>query len=91
MVSWLHHLLKSMDTHAQRRLTDPYFINVLIYPHYMAEAALENYLAERLRCTCHPDCPGKRVGAILPKKAPSAEAWPARAQAYYVKRRGSHA
>jgi hypothetical protein len=91
MVNRLHHRLKTMETHAQRLLTDLHFISVLIYPHDRAEAALENWLAERLRCTCHPDCPGKRVGAVLPKKAPSAEAWSERAQAYYAQRRGSHA
>ena len=82
MVNRLHHRLTVMETHAQRLLPDPHFSSVLIYPHHMAEAALENWLTERLRCTCHPDCPGKRVGAVLPEKAPSVEAWAARDQHY---------
>jgi hypothetical protein len=58
----------------QRLFPDPHFINVLIYPRQMAEASLEDWFAEQLRCHCRPNCPGKRVGAVLPEKAPSAEA-----------------
>ena len=70
----LHHRLKTMETHAQRLLTDSHFISVPIYPCHIAEAALEDWLAEQLRCHCRPDCPGKRVGAVLPGKC-SPEAW----------------
>jgi hypothetical protein len=63
-----------METHVQRLLPDPHVISVLIYPRHMAEVALEDWFAEQLRCHCHPDCPGKRVGAVLPEKAPLVEA-----------------
>jgi hypothetical protein len=91
MVSWLYHLLKRVETHAQRLLRDPHVISVLIYPHQMAEAALDNCLDERLRCTYHTDCPGKYVGAILLKKAHRPRHGMAQAQAYYTQRRGNHA
>jgi hypothetical protein len=87
----LRHRIKALEIRDQSRRLDSHFINVLIYPRHMAEDALEGWLSEQLRCTCRPDCPGKCVGTILPKKAPSAEAWAVRAQAYYAKRRGSHA
>jgi hypothetical protein len=70
----LRHRLKVMETQAQRLLPNPHFISVLIYPRHMAEAALEGWLSEQLRCHCRPDCPGRRVGAVLPEKC-SPEEW----------------
>jgi hypothetical protein len=74
MVKRFHHRLKVMETHAQRLLPDPHVISVLIYPRHLAEASLEDWLSEQLRCHCRPDCPGKRIGAVLAEKAPLAEA-----------------
>jgi hypothetical protein len=88
MVNRLHHRLKIMETQAQRLLPNPHFISVLIYPHHMAEYTLEGWLAEQLRCHCRPDCPGRRVGAVLPEKSPSAEAWSERYQPYARERTG---
>jgi hypothetical protein len=73
VVNRLHSRLKIMEAHAQRLLTDSHFISVLIYPRQMPEAALEERLAEQLRCHCRPDCPGKRIGAVLPEKCSPAE------------------
>jgi hypothetical protein len=79
-----HHRLKVLETHAKQLLPDPHFISVLIYPWHMAEDTLEGWLSEQLRCHCRPDCPGKRVGAVLPEKC-SPEEWTDRAQAFYVR------
>jgi hypothetical protein len=85
MVNRLHHRLKIMETQAQRLLPAPHFISVLIYPRHMAEAALEDWLAEQLRCHCRPDCPGKFVGVVLPEKC-SPEEWTEMAQRHYQRR-----
>jgi hypothetical protein len=70
---------------------EKHWVPDLFYPWELPNDMRETWLAEQIRCDCSPACPGKRIGAILPKKAPSAEAWAAQAQAYYAKRRGSHA
>ena len=70
----LRHRPKIMKIHAQRLLTDSHFISMLKYSRQTAAAALENWLAEQVRCLCRPNCPGKHVGAVLPENC-SPEAW----------------
>jgi hypothetical protein len=70
---------------------EAHWIPVLFYPWELPDDRREMWLAEQIRCDCSPACSGKRVRAVLPQKAPLAEPWAARAQAYYAKRRGSHA
>jgi hypothetical protein len=91
MVSWLRHRLHIMETHAEPLLTDSHVIGVLMYPRPMAEAAPEGGRTEQPRCDCPPACPGKCLEAVSPKKAPSAEAWAARAPAYDGQRRAGRA
>jgi hypothetical protein len=76
----------------QHRLsaTTGHFIPVLMTPWFFDEDERVAWMAEALACHCQPDCPGKRVGAVLPAKL-SPEEWTARAQQYYAQRRISDA
>jgi hypothetical protein len=71
----LIHRLTSLETRAQSRQADAHFIHMLKYPCHLACDALEAWIAEQLACGCYPDCPGKRVGLLLPEKCKTAEDW----------------
>jgi hypothetical protein len=48
----------------------------------------DTWLQEEVTCACgHRGCPELRIGLVVPVKAPSAEAWSGRAQAYYAQRK----
>jgi hypothetical protein len=81
------HNLEVRQHHGQ---ADAHVISVLQYPWGLHAEDQEPWLAEQLACDCRPDCPGKHVGALVPAKC-TAEAWTARAQAFYAQRRGCHA
>jgi hypothetical protein len=72
----------------QQRLRDQmeHFIPVLMTPWFFDEDERDAWMAEALACSCQPDCPGKRVGAVLPAKLRTEE-WTMRAQQYYAQRR----
>ena len=76
--------LRVIEALVRHQQTNPHFISVLQYPWDLDHDAREAWIAEQLTCDCSPTCPGKRVGAILPEKALSVEAWAERAQAYYA-------
>jgi hypothetical protein len=63
-----------------------HFIPILFQPWDLDLAARDAWLAEQLACDCRPECPGKRVGALVPEKAPSAKAWAERCQQWQAKR-----
>jgi hypothetical protein len=65
-------------------------IPVVMTPWFIDEDERTAWMAEARACDCQPDCPGKRVGAVLPAKL-SPEEWTVRAEAYYAQRRGSDA
>jgi hypothetical protein len=62
-------------------------ISALRYPYGLHEEALQGWLRERCGCDCTPDCPGKRVGLLLPEKERSPEIWAEHAQRWSRERR----
>jgi hypothetical protein len=68
------------------RATTEHWIPVLLTPWFVDKDERDAWMAEALACDCQPECPGKRVGAVLPAKV-SPEEWTARVQQYYVQRR----
>ncbi len=62
------------------RPTVEHFISVLRYPYGLHEGALQAWLTERCRCDGTPECPGKRIGLLLPEAEPSPAAWAMKAQ-----------
>jgi hypothetical protein len=52
----------------------------------------DTWLREAVQSSCgQRGCPELRIGLVLPEKAPSAQAWAERAQAYCAQRSGCHA
>ena len=76
----------------QQRLSaaTQHFISVLMTPWFFDEDERVAWMAEALACDCQPDCPGKRVGAVLSAKLTPDE-WTMRAQQYYAQQRTSDA
>jgi hypothetical protein len=87
----LERRLNNLEVRQRHGQAGAHVIPILPYPWHLDAEDQEAWLAEQLACNCQPDCPGKRVGALVPEKAPSAEAWTARAHAYDTQRRGRHA
>jgi hypothetical protein len=59
-------------------------------PWFVDEGERIAWMAKALACDSEPNCPGKRVGAVIPAKL-SPEEWTMRAQQYYTQRRNSDA
>jgi hypothetical protein len=76
--------LRVIETEVRHQQPDLHFISVLQPPWDLDHDAREAWIAEQLTCDSSLTCPGKRVGAILPEKGLSVEAWAERAQAYYA-------
>jgi hypothetical protein len=77
------------EQHRRSALTE-HLIPVLITPWFVDEDACNTWMAAALACHCQPNCPGRRVGGVLPAKL-SPEEWTMRAQQYYAQRRNSDA
>jgi hypothetical protein len=75
--------------HRLRAATE-HFIPVLMTPWFFDENERDTWMAEALACHCQPDCPGKRIGAVLPAKL-SPDDWTLRAQQYYAQQSTSDA
>jgi hypothetical protein len=67
--------LHTLEVRQHQGQAGAHFIAILQFPWDLHAEDEERWLAEQLACDCRPNCPGKRVGALLPEKAPSAEAW----------------
>jgi hypothetical protein len=82
--------IQLLEAQHDHRATTAHFIPVLLTPWFVDEDERDTWMAEALACDCQPNCPGKRVGAVLPAKL-SAEEWTARAQQYSAQRRHADA
>jgi hypothetical protein len=82
--------IQLLEAQHHHRATTAHFIPVLLTPWFVDEDESNTWMAEALACDCQPNCPGKRVGAVLPAKL-SPEEWTARAQQYYAQRRHADA
>jgi hypothetical protein len=72
------HNLEVRQHHGQVR---SHFIAVVHTPWELDDAAVDRWLQEELRCPCGVvGCEHLRIGALLPEKAPSVEAWAERWQ-----------
>jgi hypothetical protein len=81
-----------LEEHRRRRTGRPHHLSVMQYPWDLLDGDRDRWLEEELPCVCgRVGCPLLTIGALLPAKAPSAEAWTERAQTYYAQRRSSHA
>jgi hypothetical protein len=81
-----------LEEHQRKRNGRLHPLAVVQYPWDLPEGDRDRWLGEELPCTCgQVGCPLLIIGALLPVKAPSAEAWAERAQPYYVQRKGRHA
>jgi hypothetical protein len=78
--------------HRRRRPPSHVLMSVKVPWDLPAGMDQETWLAEEVTCPCgQRECPERRIGLIIPAKAPSAEAWAERAQTYYAHRRIDHA
>jgi hypothetical protein len=84
--------LVRLEEHQRKRHGRPHHLSVVQYPWDLPDGDRDRWLREELPCVCgRVGCPLLTIGALLPAKAPSGEAWTERAQTYYAQRRGSHA
>jgi hypothetical protein len=80
-----------LEEYRRKRRPPSHFLSVVCTPWQMDGGAIDHWHREELACACgQVGCPELRVGALLPEKAPSVEAWAERAQAYDALR-GNHA
>jgi hypothetical protein len=86
----LERRIQHLEEQHSRGTMREHFIPVLLTPWLVEEDERDPWMAEVLACDCQPNCPGKRVGAVLPAKL-SPEQWTARAQQYYAQRRHADA
>ena len=91
-MSCLNSRLWRLEASQRRKAPTDHVISVLIYPRDLLHTDRERWLREEVTCACGTrGCLEMRVGALLPEKAPSAEAWAERAQQYYAPRPVTHA
>jgi hypothetical protein len=81
----LERRLNTLEAQQRQGHAVDHFIPILQYPWDLHAEDQDHWLAEQLACDCQPDCPGKRVGALLPEKC-TPEEWTAKAQQYYRER-----
>jgi hypothetical protein len=86
----LERRIQHLEDQRRRGATKEHWIPVLLTPWFFDEDERDRWMAEALAYDCQPDCPGKRVGAVLPAKL-SPEEWTMQAQQYYAQRRHSDA
>lgn len=79
--------ISCIEAYQHDRASEGHWIPLLFSLWDLPDDARHVWLAEQRACACMPGCPGKCYGALLPQKAPSAEAWAKRAQTYYAQRR----
>ena len=81
-----------LETYQRQRNGRPHHLSVVRYPWDLPDGDCDRWFREELPCACgEVGCSLLTIGALLPAKAPSAEAWTERVQTYYTQRRGSHA
>jgi hypothetical protein len=81
-----------LETYQRQRNGRSHYLSVVQYPWNLPDGDRDRWLREDLLCACgQVGCPLLAIGALLPAKAPSAEAWTERVQAYYARKRDSHA
>jgi hypothetical protein len=84
--------LLRLEMYQRKRNGSPHYVSVVHYPWDLPDGDCKSWLREELRCAYgQVGCPEMMIGLLAPAKAPSVEAWAARAQAYYSQRKGSDA
>jgi hypothetical protein len=81
----LERRINELEARQCRGQAGNHFIPILQYPWDVDPAASDTWLAQQIACDCRSDCPGKRVGVLVPAKCTPGE-WTAKAQAYSQKR-----
>ena len=80
-----------LEEYRRKRRPPGHCLRVVSTPGHLDGGAIDHWLREELACACgQVGCPELRIGALLPEKAPSVEAWAEHAQAYSAQR-GNHA
>ena len=82
-----------IEEYRRRRMPPSHFVVSVHVPWDLPRGMNQDtWLREEVTCACgQRGCSELRIGLVLPEKAPSAEAWTARAEAYYSHRRGCDA
>jgi hypothetical protein len=77
-----------IEAYHRRRMPPSHFIASIRVPWDLPSGMdQETWLEAEVRCPCgQRGCPEFRIGHVIPAKAPSAEAWAARAHQYYQQR-----
>ena len=79
-----------LEEYRCKRRPPSHFMSVVCTPWHMNGGAIDHWLREEVACPCGTvGCPDLRIGALLPEKAPSVEAWAERAQQYAHRRDAS--
>jgi hypothetical protein len=85
------HRIVRLEEYRRTRLPPSHFLAIVCTPWDLDPVDEDEWL-QTLVCACgRVGCPELRIGALVPEKAPSAQAWSERVQEYYVQRRGGDA
>jgi hypothetical protein len=75
-----------LEEYRRTRLPPSHFLSIVRTP-WDLDPADEDAWLQTLVCACgQVGCPELRIGALVPEKAPSPEAWGERVQQYYAQR-----
>jgi hypothetical protein len=76
-----------LEEYRRTRLPPSHFLPIVRTPWDLDHVDCDDWL-QTLVCACgQVGCPELRIGALLPEKAPSAQAWGDRVQQYYAQRK----
>jgi hypothetical protein len=80
--------LVRLETYQRQCHGRPHHLSIVKDPWELPDEDRARWLQEDLPCACgQVGCPDMTIGALLPGKTPSIEAWAKRAQEYYAQRR----
>jgi hypothetical protein len=81
-MSFFKSRLRRLEAAWRKRPVQGHLVSVLRYPWDLPDGDIDAWLASVPCARGRLGCPERRIGALFPETAPSAEAWAARYQAW---------